>query len=65
MCAQAISLARIKRVYFGASDEKSGAVENGVRLYNDPSCHHIPEVYGGIHASKSKVLLKDFFRVRR
>jgi len=65
MCAQAISLARIKRVYFGASDEKSGAVENGVRLYNDPSCHHIPEVYGGIHASKAKVLLKDFFRVRR
>ena len=65
MCAQAISLARIKRVYFGASDEKSGAVENGVRLYNDPSCHHIPEVYGGINAAKAKVLLRDFFRVRR
>ena len=65
MCAQAISLARIKRVYFGASDEKSGAVENGVRLYNDPSCHHIPEVYGGINAVKAKVLLRDFFRVRR
>ena len=64
-CAQAISLARIKRVYFGASDEKSGAVENGVRLYNDPSCHHIPEVYGGINAAKAKVLLRDFFRVRR
>ena len=61
MCAQAISLARIKRVYFGASDEKSGAVENGVRLYNDPSCHHIPEVYGGINAAKAKVLLRDFF----
>ena len=65
MCAQAISLARIKRVYFGASDEKSGAVENGVRLYNDPSCHHIPEVYGGINAAKAKVLLRDFFLVRR
>ena len=65
MCAQAISLARIKRVYFGASDEKSGAVENGVRLYNDPSCHHIPEVYGGINAAKATVLLRDFFRVRR
>ena len=65
MCAQAISLARIKRVYFGASDEKSGAVENGVRLYNNPSCHHIPEVYGGINAAKAKVLLRDFFRVRR
>ena len=65
MCAQAISLARIKRVYFGASDEKSGAVENGVRLYNDPNCHHIPEVYGGINAAKAKVLLRDFFRVRR
>ena len=65
MCAQAISLARIKRVYFGASDEKSGAVENGVRLYNDPSCHHIPEVYGGIDTAKAEVLLRDFFRVRR
>ena len=50
---------------FGASDEKSGAVENGVRLYNDPSCHHIPEVYGGINAAKATVLLRDFFRVRR
>ena len=65
MCAQAISLARIKRVYFGASDEKSGAVENGGRLYNDPSCHHIPDVYGGINASRAEVLLRDFFRLRR
>ncbi len=65
MCAQAISLARIKRVYFGASDEKSGAVENGVKLYNDPSCNHVPEVYGGINASRSEALLRDFFRVRR
>ena len=65
MCAQAISLARIKRVYFGASDEKSGAVENGVRLYSSSSCHHVPEVYGGISASRSEVLLQEFFRLRR
>ena len=48
MCAAAISFARIRRLYFAASDPKGGAVENGVRLYGSPSCHHAPEVYGGL-----------------
>lgn len=65
MCAQAISLARIQRLYFGASDKKSGAVENGVRLYNDLSCHHRPEVYGGLNALRAEKLLQNFFRLRR
>lgn len=65
MCAHAISLARIKRLYFGASDEKGGAVESGVRLYNGPNCHHKPEIYGGIYASKAKALLREFFHSRR
>ena len=65
MCAHAISLARIKRLYFGASDEKGGAVESGVRLYNGPNCHHKPEIYGGVYASKATTLLREFFRSRR
>lgn len=65
MCAQAISLARIQRLYFGASDKKSGAVENGVRLYNNPNCHHRPEVYGGLNALRAEELLQNFFRLRR
>ena len=65
MCAQAISLSRIKRLYFGATDEKSGAVEHGVRLYTDPSCHHKPEVYGGLNASRAKSLLQEFSLLRR
>lgn len=65
MCAAAISFARIRRLYFGASDPKGGAVDNGVRLYGDPSCHHRPEVYGGIGESEAALLLRDFFRARR
>lgn len=65
MCAQAIALSRIKRLYFGATDEKSGAVEHGVRLYTDPSCHHKPEVYGGLNASRARSLLRKFFLLRR
>ena len=65
MCAHAISLARIKRLYFGASDEKGGAVENGVRLFSGPNCHHKPEIYGGLYAFKAAVLLREFFRSRR
>jgi tRNA(adenine34) deaminase len=65
MCAGAISFARIRRLYFGASDPKGGAVENGVRLYSDPTCHHRPEVYGGFSESESSLLLRDFFRERR
>ena len=48
MCAAAISFARIRRLYFGATDEKGGAVEHGVRFFSSPTCHHAPEVYGGI-----------------
>ncbi|GGG41355.1 nucleoside deaminase [Chelatococcus composti] len=65
MCAGVISFARIRRLYFGAADPKGGAVENGVRLYTSPTCHHAPEVYGGIRESEAARLLKDFFRERR
>jgi tRNA(adenine34) deaminase len=62
MCAAAISFARIRRLYFGAPDEKGGAVEHGVRFFASPACHHAPEVYGGIGETQSAVLLRDFFR---
>lgn len=65
MCAGAISFARIRRLYFGADDPKGGAVENGVRLYTQPTCHHAPEVYGGLSAAPSAALLRDFFAARR
>jgi tRNA(adenine34) deaminase len=65
MCAAAISFARIRRLYFGAGDIKGGAVENGVRLFSSPTCHHAPEVYSGICESEAATLLKDFFRARR
>lgn len=65
MCAGAISFARIRRLYFGASDPKGGAVESGVRLYGSPACHHVPEVYGGIGESEAAALLKEFFKERR
>ena len=65
MCAAAIAQARIKRLYFGATDPKGGAVESGVRLYGQPSCHHAPEVYGGLDAEASSSLLRDFFAARR
>lgn len=65
MCAAAISFARIRRLYFGAHDPKGGAVESGVRLYTAPTCHHAPEVYGGIGASEAAALLRDFFKDRR
>lgn len=65
MCAAAMSFARVRRVYFGAYDPKGGAVENGVRFFGSPSCHHKPEVYGGIGESECAALLKDFFQARR
>ncbi len=65
MCAAVISFARIRRLYFGAADEKGGAVEHGVRLFAQPTCHHAPEVYGGLAASAASALLKDFFAKRR
>ena len=65
MCAAAISFARIRRLYFGAADPKGGAVENGVRFYEQPACHHAPEVYGGIRGSEAAALLRAFFAARR
>ncbi len=65
MCAGAISHARIKRVYFGADDPKMGAVEHGPRFFQQPTCHHTPEVYGGIGGAASSALLREFFKSRR
>jgi tRNA(adenine34) deaminase len=65
MCAAAMSFARIRRLYFGASDPKGGAVENGVRFFSQATCHHRPDVYGGINESESATLLRDFFAARR
>jgi tRNA(adenine34) deaminase len=65
MCAGAISFARIRRVYYAAHDPKGGAVDNGVRFFDQPTCHHAPEVYGGIRESESAALLREFFEGRR
>ena len=65
MCAAAISFARIRRLYFGASDPKSGGVEHGTRIFNAVTCHHAPEVYGGIAETEAGELLRSFFSVRR
>jgi tRNA(adenine34) deaminase len=65
MCAGAISLARIRRLYYGAADPKGGAVESGVRFFASPTCHHRPDVYGGIGEAAAAALLKDFFKARR
>ena len=61
MCAAAISFARIRRLYFGAYDTKGGAVEHGPRFFNQATCHHAPEVYGGIEETRCGALLKEFF----
>ena len=65
MCATAISAARIGRLYYGASDPKSGGVEHGARVFTHPQCHHVPEVYDGIAGVDAAALLKDFFAGRR
>ena len=65
MCAAAISAARISRLYYAASDPKSGGVAQGPRVFTHPQCHHAPEVYDGIAAEASESLLKDFFATRR
>jgi tRNA(adenine34) deaminase len=65
MCAAAISFARIARLYFGAPDPKGGAVEHGPRFFAQPTCHHAPEVYGGIADTEAAALLRNFFRERR
>lgn len=65
MCAAVISAARIERLYFGATDPKSGGVTVGPRIFSHPQCHHIPEVYDGIGAAPAEALLRDFFAARR
>jgi tRNA(adenine34) deaminase len=65
MCAGAIALARIRRLYYAAPDPKGGAVDNGVRFFASPNCHHRPEVYAGIGEAQASELLKGFFRARR
>ena len=65
MCAAAISFARIRRLYFGASDPKGGAVEHGSRFFAQPTCHHAPDVYGGIREGEAAALLREFFAGRR
>jgi tRNA(adenine34) deaminase len=65
MCAGAIALARIRRLYYGAADPKGGAVESGVKFFASPTCHHRPEIYGGIAEEEAGTLLKSFFKERR
>ncbi len=65
MCAGAISLARIRRLYYGAADPKGGAVESGVRFFTQPTCHHVPDVYSAVGETEAATLLQDFFRARR
>ena len=65
MCAAAISFARIRRLYFGATDPKGGGVEHGARIFSQPTCHHAPEVYGGIEEMRASALLQAFFAARR
>jgi tRNA(adenine34) deaminase len=65
MCAAAISLARIRRLYFGAYDPKGGGVEHGARIFDQPTCHHRPEVYGGIDERRAAALLRAFFQAKR
>ncbi len=65
MCAGAVAFARIRRLYYGAADPKGGAVENGVQFFASPTCHHRPEIYGGMAEAEASALLKDFFKERR
>jgi tRNA(adenine34) deaminase len=65
MCAGAVAFARIRRLYYGAADPKGGAVDNGVKFFASPSCHHRPEVYGGLAEAEAGALLREFFRERR
>ncbi len=65
MCAQAISFARIRRLYYGAADPKGGGVEHGPRIFSQPTCHHRPEVYSGISQQRAADMLREFFKERR
>jgi tRNA(adenine34) deaminase len=65
MCAGALAFARIRRLYYGAADPKGGAVESGVRFFSSPTCHHRPDIYGGIGEQEAAALLRGFFALRR
>jgi tRNA(adenine34) deaminase len=65
MCVGAVAFARIRRLYYGVADPKGGAVDNGVKFFASPTCHHRPEVYGGMAEAEAAALLKEFFRERR
>lgn len=65
MCAAAISFARIRRLYYGASDPKGGAVDSGVRFFASPTCHHVPEIYPSVGETEASTLLTNFFKARR
>jgi len=65
MCAGAVAFARIRRLYYGAADPKGGAVDNGVKFFASPTCHHRPEVYGGMAEAEAGAMLQEFFRERR
>jgi tRNA(adenine34) deaminase len=65
MCAGAVSLARIRRLYYGAADPKGGGVDSGVRFFAQPTCHHAPEVYSAVGESEAATLLREFFKARR
>jgi tRNA(Arg) A34 adenosine deaminase TadA len=65
MCAAAISFARVRRLYYGAADDKGGAVASGVRFFTSPTCHHVPDIYPGIAEIEAAAILKGFFRGRR
>ena len=65
MCAAAISFARVRRLYFAAPDPKGGAVEHGPRFFAQPTCHHRPDVYGGLRETEAAALLRSFFAARR
>ncbi len=65
MCAQAISFARLRRVYYGAPDPKGGGIEHGPRIFSQPTCHHRPDVYSGIAEQEAGALLRAFFKERR
>ena len=65
MCAAAISFARIRRLYYGASDPKGGGVEHGARVFNHPTCHHAPEIYPGLDEERAAAVLRTFFQAKR
>jgi tRNA(adenine34) deaminase len=65
MCAGAVAFARIRRLYYGAADAKGGAVESGIKFFAAPTCHHRPEIYGGLAEAEAAALLKGFFKERR